>query len=150
MHVLKTIICNKCEQSNVRGDILNAGDNVDNFKKIGFTESYFNIAPTNIDDYTKNKLLFMQQDNLIPKRNIEINYKRTDERYQKNMIEKNESDERDQISKNMKKKYLKIEKSWNWKFWFLDYLYISWGKIWQNLFKCYAQQHGLWQKRTYK
>ena len=45
----------------MRGDILNAGDNVDDQEKFGFTESYFKIAPTNIYDYTKNKLLNMQQ-----------------------------------------------------------------------------------------
>ena len=35
------------------GEILNAGDNVDDQENFGFTESYFKIAPTNIDDYTK-------------------------------------------------------------------------------------------------
>ena len=41
----------------------------------------------------------MQQENIIPQRNIQINDKRTDERYQKNKIDDKESDERDQISK---------------------------------------------------
>ena len=41
----------------------------------------------------------MQQENLIAQRNIDINEKRTDERYQKNMIDNKESDERNQISK---------------------------------------------------
>ena len=50
---LGTKICNKCEQSNRRGDILNAGDNVDDQENFGFTESFFKIAPTNIDNYTK-------------------------------------------------------------------------------------------------
>ena len=40
----RTTICNKCEQSNMRGDILNAGDNVDDQENFGFTESYFKIA----------------------------------------------------------------------------------------------------------
>ena len=40
-------ICNKCEQSNTRGDILNAGDNVDNKEIFGFSEPFFKIAPTN-------------------------------------------------------------------------------------------------------
>ena len=84
----------------MRGDILNAGDNVDDKENYGFTESYFKIAPTNIDDYTKNKLLNMQQENLRPQRNIYVNDKLTDERYQKNMIDDKESDERDQIIKN--------------------------------------------------
>ena len=51
----RTIIYNKCEQSNIRGDILNAGDNVDDQEIFGFTESHFKIASPNIDDYTKNK-----------------------------------------------------------------------------------------------
>ena len=48
----KTKIWNKCEQSNMIGDILNVGDNVDDQDFFGFTESFFKIAPTNIDDYT--------------------------------------------------------------------------------------------------
>ena len=64
----------------MRGDILNAGDNIYDQENSGFTESYFKIAPTNIDDYTKNKLLKMQQDNLRQQINIEINDKRNDER----------------------------------------------------------------------
>ena len=42
-----TIICNKCEQNNMRGGILNSGDNVDDQENFGFTESYFKIAPVN-------------------------------------------------------------------------------------------------------
>ena len=82
----RTIICNKCEQSNMRCEILNAGENVDDQENFGFTESYFKIAPTNIDDYTKNKLLNMQRENLRPQRNIEINDKKIDERYQKILL----------------------------------------------------------------
>ena len=63
--------------------ILNAGYNVDDQKDFGFIGSYFKIAPTVIDDYTKNKFMIMQQENLIPHRSIENNYKQTDERYQK-------------------------------------------------------------------
>ena len=33
----KTIICNKCEQNNIRGDILNSGDNIDDQENYGFT-----------------------------------------------------------------------------------------------------------------
>ena len=33
----ETTICNKCEQSNTSGDILNAGDNVDNKENFGFS-----------------------------------------------------------------------------------------------------------------
>ena len=39
----RTIICNKCEQKNMRGDILNAGDNVDDQEDYGFRGSYFKI-----------------------------------------------------------------------------------------------------------
>ena len=67
----------------MRGDILNAGDNIDDQENFGFIESYFKISPTNIYDYTKNKLLNIQQENLRPQRNIEINGKRTYKRYQK-------------------------------------------------------------------
>ena len=37
----------------MRGEILKAGDNVYDQGNFGFTESYFKIAPTNIDGYTK-------------------------------------------------------------------------------------------------
>ena len=46
IHAVKIIpcprakICNKCEQSNTRGDILNAGHNVDDQEVFGFTESF--------------------------------------------------------------------------------------------------------------
>ena len=32
----RKIICNKCEQNNMRGDILNSGDNVDDQENVGF------------------------------------------------------------------------------------------------------------------
>ena len=41
----------------------------------------------------------MQQENMIPQRNIEINDKLTDERYHKNKIYNKESGEKNQISK---------------------------------------------------
>ena len=85
----KTTICNKCEQSNMCGDILNAGENVDDEEIFGFSESYFEIAPTNIDETTKRKLLKLQQVNMRPQRNIEINDKIPDEKYQENWQEKN-------------------------------------------------------------
>ena len=88
----------------MRGDILDAGDNVDDQEKFGFTESYFEIAPTNIYEYINNKLLNVQQENLRPQRNIEINDKQTDERYQEIFIDDKESDEKDQISKNEEEK----------------------------------------------
>ena len=43
----RTKICNKCEQSNTRGEILNASDNVDDQEHFGFTELFFKVAPTN-------------------------------------------------------------------------------------------------------
>ena len=42
----------------------------------------------------------MQLEHLTPQRNIENNDKRYDERYQINMIDENESDERDHIGEN--------------------------------------------------
>ena len=77
----RKIICNKCEQNNMIGEILNADDNVDDQEDFGFTGSYLKIAPTNIYDYTKNKFLNMQQENLIPMRNIDNNDNQTDEIY---------------------------------------------------------------------
>ena len=41
----RKIILNKCEQNNIRGEILNAGDNVDDLEKFGFTGSYFILHP---------------------------------------------------------------------------------------------------------
>ena len=35
----RTIICNKCKQTNMRDNILNAGDNFDDQENVGFTES---------------------------------------------------------------------------------------------------------------
>ena len=63
----------------MRGEIFNAGDNVDDQENFGCTESYLKFAPTNIDDYTKNKLLNIQQENLRYQRNVEINDRKTDE-----------------------------------------------------------------------
>ena len=95
----RTIIFNKREQNNMIGEILNLRDNVDDQEDCGFTGSYFNIAPTDIYDYTKNKFLNMQRENLRPQRNIENNYKQTDKRYQKHLIYDKKSDERYQIRK---------------------------------------------------
>ena len=95
----RTIICNNCEQNNLIGEILNAGDNFDDQEDYRFTGSYFKIAPTVIDEYTKKKFLNMQLENLKPMRNIETNDKQSDEICQKNLIDDKESDERNQISK---------------------------------------------------
>ena len=57
IHAVKIIPCpriiffNKCEQSNTSGDILNAGENGDDEEIFGFSESFFKIAPTNIDEH---------------------------------------------------------------------------------------------------
>ena len=70
-----TIISNKCEQNNMIGEILNAGDNVDDQEDFGFTGSYFKFAPIFIYYYTKNKFLNMQQEKLRPQRHIDNNDK---------------------------------------------------------------------------
>ena len=49
----RTTVCNKCEQSNTSGDILNAGDNVDDEEIFAFSELFYKITPTNIDEHTK-------------------------------------------------------------------------------------------------
>ena len=69
------------------GDVLNAGDNVDDQEDYGFTGSIFNIAPTVIDHYTKNKLMNMHLEIWRPQRNIVNIDKQYDERYQINMID---------------------------------------------------------------
>ena len=78
---------------------MNSSENVDDQEHFGFTESFFKFAPANIDDYTKHKLLNMQEENMRPQRSIEINDKLTGERYQKNKLDDKESDEENQISK---------------------------------------------------
>ena len=40
----RTIICNTCEQNNRIGEILNAGDNVDDQEDFGFKGSHFKIS----------------------------------------------------------------------------------------------------------
>ena len=36
----RTTICNKCEQSNTSGDVLNAGENVDDKEILGFQNHF--------------------------------------------------------------------------------------------------------------
>ena len=84
------------------GKILSAGDNVDEQEDFGFIGLYFKIASTVIDDYTKNKFLNMQRENLRRQINIENNDNKNDERYQEKMIDDKEYDERDQISESYK------------------------------------------------
>ena len=79
----RKIVCNKCEQNNIIGETLNSGGNINDQEFFWFTWSYIKITPTNIDDYTKNKFLNMQKENLRPQRNIKKNDKQTDERHHK-------------------------------------------------------------------
>ena len=78
---------------------MNAGDNIDDKKDYGFTRSILKITPTVIYDYTQ-KILNMLLENLRPQRNIENNVKKSDERYQINLIDEKEYNERYQISEN--------------------------------------------------
>ena len=82
---------------------MKASKNVDKEEICGFSESYFNIAPKNIDEYTKSKLLNLQHENMRPQRNIEINDKIPNEKYQNNKTADKTSDERDQVRKIGKK-----------------------------------------------
>ena len=66
---------------------MNIGDNVDDQEDYGFTELFFKIASTVIDDYTKHKCSNTQLEHLRPQINIENNDKQSDEIYQINMID---------------------------------------------------------------
>ena len=57
------------------GDILNAGDNVDDQVDYAFRGSFFKIPPTFIYDYIKKKFLNMQLEKLRPQINIRNNDK---------------------------------------------------------------------------
>ena len=96
----RTILCNNCEQNNLFGDILNAGDNADDQEDYGFRTSFFKITPTVIYDYTTNKLMNMLLEILRPHINIENNDKQSDERNQVNMNDDMESDEINKIGEN--------------------------------------------------
>ena len=72
----RKIFCNNCEQNNLLGNIFNAGDNVDDRENYGFIASFFKIAPTVIDAFTKKKLMNMELEILRPQRNIENNDKK--------------------------------------------------------------------------
>ena len=56
---------------NVSVDIFNAGGNVGDEEGYGFTDSFFKIPPTVIDDITKNKFMEVQLGNLRSQRDIE-------------------------------------------------------------------------------
>ena len=90
----RTTICDKCDQSNTSGDILNTGDNAYDKDIFGFSEYYFKIAPKHLDECTKNKLLNLQQNNRRPQRNKDITDKIPDEKYQNNKPDDKNSDDR--------------------------------------------------------
>ena len=66
---------------------MNTVDNVYDQEDYGFRGSFLKIIPTVIDDYTENKILNMQLENLRPQINIENNEKQYDERYQMDIID---------------------------------------------------------------
>ena len=58
----------------MKGELLNAGDNVDHHESFGFTELDKSKLHLQLQMTIQNKLN-IQQENLIPQRNIDINYK---------------------------------------------------------------------------
>ena len=76
----RIIIYNNCEQINMLGDILNAGDNVEDQEGYWFTGSFFKIPPTIIYDYTKKKWMNMQIENLRPQMNVQNIDEKPDEK----------------------------------------------------------------------
>ena len=107
----RTTICNKCEQSNMSGNILNAGDNSRYEEMFGFSESYFKTAPSHLDECTKHKILKLQQNNVRPQKIIENPNIIPDKTYQMDEPDDNISDERDQITKIMKKNIIQDEET---------------------------------------
>ena len=85
---------------NVLGDIFNDSGNVEDQEDYGFTESFFKIAPTVIDNITKNKLINMHLEKSRYQRYIENIDKESDGRNWVDVIEDKESDERNQIGEN--------------------------------------------------
>ena len=71
---------------------MNAGDNINDQQDFGFTGSFFKIAPTAIDNYTKKKFLNVQLENLRPKRNIDNKDKKSDKFYQIHIFDDQVSD----------------------------------------------------------
>ena len=51
----RTTVCNKCAQSNTSDDTLITGDNADDEDIFGFSKSYFQTAPSHLDECKKNK-----------------------------------------------------------------------------------------------
>ena len=91
-----------------------------------------------INDWICNQII------LIPHINKENNDNQTDEKYQKILIDDKESNEKYQIIKNDAENIIEdieITKLQN-----LSSKKKNWGKIWQNKFKGYEWQQGLWWK----
>ena len=107
----RTTSCNKCAQSSTSDDILITGDNADDEDIIGFSESYFKTAPSHLDECTKHKILKLQQDNVRPQKIIENPDIIPDKTYQIDEPDDNNSDERDQIRKIKKKKFIEDEET---------------------------------------
>ena len=63
------------------GDILNAGENVDDKKKLRFL-NHFSKLRLQIQMNIQKKLLNLQHENMRPQRNIDINDRILDEKYQ--------------------------------------------------------------------
>ena len=88
----RKIICNNCEQNSLLGDILNAGDNVDDQEDYGCTGFFSKFPPTVIYDYTNSKFLNTRLEYWGTERNIWNNDKQYDKRYQINIIDNKEYD----------------------------------------------------------
>ena len=99
----RTTVCNKCAQSNISDHIFITRDNANDEDIFGFSESYFKTAPSHLDECTKHKILKLQQDNVRPQNIIENPNLIPDETYQMYEPDDNNSDEKDQIGKIMKK-----------------------------------------------
>ena len=76
------------------GDILNPGEKSDDEEMFAFSESYFKTAPHHLDEYTKLKILKLQQDNVRPQKIIENPNIISDETYQMDEPDDNISDEK--------------------------------------------------------
>ena len=95
-------------ENNMIYEILKTSDNDDNQEDFEFTGLYLKIALTVIDEYTTNRYLNMQWENLRPMKNIDNNDKKTDEIYQKIWLMTNNQMKDIRKANLMKKKWLKI------------------------------------------
>ena len=87
------------------------GDNSNDEDIIGFSESYFKTAPSHLDECTKHKILKLQQDNLRPQKIIGSPNIIPEETYQMDEPDDNNSDERYQIGKIIKKTIIEDEET---------------------------------------